>query len=46
MSLNPTKTQIDVKWLHGEMMAILCKENVWICDTGANTHVMWRTKVQ
>ena len=25
-------------------MAILHDENVWICDTGASTHVTWSSK--
>ena len=25
-------------------MAILCDENVWICNTGVSTHVTWSSK--
>ena len=46
-SLNPEKLGIDMSKLQDEgndLFAILCQENVWICDTGASTHVMWSNK--
>ncbi len=44
MSLNSTNMRVDLKSLHGDTMAILHQENVWICDTGASTPVMWNNK--
>ena len=44
MSLNSTNMQVDLKSLQGDTMAILHQENIWICDTGASTHVMWNNK--
>ena len=44
VSLNLEKLGINISKLCDEdndMLAILCQENVWICDTGASTHVMW-----
>ena len=38
-SLNPIKIQIDLKSLHGDTMAILHQESVWICDASASLHV-------
>ena len=38
-ALDPTKIQIDLKSLHGDTMAILHQESVWICDASASLHV-------
>ena len=46
-SLHPETLGIDVSTLQGEgdeMLAILHQENMWICDTGASTHVTWSNK--
>ena len=46
-SLDPTKLGIGVALLQARCkitMAILCQENLWICDTGASTHVMWSNR--
>ena len=43
-SLNPEKLGINISKLCDEdndTLVILHQENVWICDTGASTHVMW-----
>jgi hypothetical protein len=44
VSLNPEKLGINISKLHDEdndTLAILRQENVWICNTGASTHVTW-----
>ena len=46
-SLNPEKLGIDMSKLQDEgndTLVILHQENVWICDTGASTHVTWNNK--
>ena len=44
---NVGKTGVDVTALQaekGDIMAVLCNENVWICDMGASTHMTWSSK--
>ena len=44
---NPVKEGVNVTALQAEKsdtLATSCQENVWICDTGASTHVMWSNK--
>jgi hypothetical protein len=44
VSLNPEKLGIDILTLQDEgndTLAILCQENVLICNTGASMHVTW-----
>ncbi len=39
--------RVDIMALQAKksnMMEILCNKNVWICDTGASTHVTWSSK--
>lgn len=46
-SLDPEKLDIDIMTLQGkgnDALAILHQDNMWICDTGASTHVMWSYK--
>ena len=39
-SLVPGKLGVDVLTESGDdVLAILCQEDMWICDTGASTHV-------
>ena len=43
-SLNPEQLGMNIFKPHDESndaLAILHQENVWICDTGASTHVTW-----
>ena len=43
-SLNPDQLGINISKPRGEdndALAILRQENVWICNTGASTHVTW-----
>jgi hypothetical protein len=44
---NAQMTGIDVSSLiaeKGDTLEILRDESVWICDTGASTHVTWSSK--
>jgi hypothetical protein len=44
VSLNPEKLGNNILKLHDEendTLVILHQKNVWICDTGASTHVAW-----
>ena len=46
-SVDPEKLGIDVTTVHGkgdDVLAMLRQENVWICNTGASTHVTWSSK--
>ena len=46
-SFDPEKLGIDISTLQekgDDTLAILHQENVWICDTGASTHVTWINK--
>jgi hypothetical protein len=46
-SLNPEKLGIDISKLQEEgndTLAILCQENVRICDMGASTYATWSNK--
>jgi hypothetical protein len=46
-SLDPENLSIDKSTLQGEgndTLAILRQENVWICNTGASTHVTWSNR--
>ena len=46
--LDPVKLGIDVASLQtrcNDTLAILCQENVWICDTCVSTHVTLGNKV-
>ena len=43
-SLNPEELEINISKPRDEdndTLAILHQENVWICGTGASTHVTW-----
>ena len=44
---NPVSNGVEAMALSGEkcdILAILHQENVWICNTGASTHVTWSNK--
>ena len=41
-SLIPDKLGMDVPVMNGgNALAILCQENMWICNTSASLHVTW-----
>ncbi len=47
VSFDPEKLGIDISTVQAkgdDALAILCQENMWICDTGTSTHVTWSNK--
>ena len=46
-SLDPAKLGIDIALLQAkcdDTLAILCQENMWICDMGASKHMTWSNR--